>query len=153
MGHSNFRREISNRCTLFFVHKDGYYIPVAHCLLQNKAKKTYKSVLQIPRDECCGLGFQLNPAKVMLDLEEAMISAVGEIFPFCTITGCRFHLGQSWFRKIKSLGLAPEYKNAGSKEGNLLRGIFGLALLPPEITRRVFVSYKRTLCGPSQKLR
>jgi hypothetical protein len=33
------------------------------------------------------------------------------------INGCRLHLGQAWYRKIQSLGLAQDYKDKSSEIG------------------------------------
>ncbi|KAF0750229.1 MULE domain-containing protein [Aphis craccivora] len=37
--------------------------------------------------------------------QQAIHSAVAEVFPNAKIRGCRFHLGQSWWRKMQSLEL------------------------------------------------
>jgi hypothetical protein len=33
------------------------------------------------------------------------------MWPNVTLKGCRFHLAQSWFRKIQKLGLPNDYKD------------------------------------------
>jgi hypothetical protein len=38
-----------------------------------------------------------------------------EIFPDAQLKSCRFHLAQAWWRKIQSVGLSNEYKNAESQ--------------------------------------
>ena len=43
----------------------------------------------------------------------------------------RFHLGQSWWRKIQSLGLSRQYGKKDSEVSQFLKTIFGLSLLPP----------------------
>jgi hypothetical protein len=44
-----------------------------------------------------------------IDFEYAMHSAILTKFPNSTISCCRFHLGQSWWRKIQAVGLSVEY--------------------------------------------
>ena len=44
----------------------------------------------------------------------------------------RFHLGQSWWWQIQSVGLAKEYKLNGSDISKWLHHFFGLAFLRPE---------------------
>ena len=41
--------------------------------------------------------------------ETAIHNAVKTGWPNCEVKACRFHLGQSWWRKIKSLGLSKQY--------------------------------------------
>lgn len=45
--------------------------------------------------------------------------------------GCRFHLGQAWWRKIQKLGLSVIYKNPDSLIGKWLKYPFGLTYLDP----------------------
>jgi hypothetical protein len=56
----------------------------------------------------------------------------GSLFPGVIIKGCRFHLGQAWWRKIQNLGLAKEYKKRGSEVSKWLHHFFGLAFLEPD---------------------
>ena len=141
----------------FFVYKNGFYLPVAHFLLQNKFRKTYKRSLQLLKEQCLLLGFnlteRLNTGSIMLDFEVAMIKAIKGEFKECQLKGCRFHLGQSWWRKVKELGLARDYRQKDSKKGRWLRGVFGLSLLPHDMAEKVFKSYTRTLKHPCTKIK
>ena len=127
----------------FLVHRNGFYLPVAHFLLQNKKLKTYKNTLGMLKKHCDLLGFDLKQklSCVMMDFEWSMMKAIKTQFKGCQILGCRFHLGQSWWRKIKNLGLSQEYKDVKSKVGQWLRGVFGLALLPHELVPKAFNAY------------
>jgi len=42
-----------------------------------------------------------------------------------------FHLGQSWWRKIHSLGLSKQHGKEDSEVSHFLKKIFELSLLPP----------------------
>jgi len=55
-------------------------------------------------------------------------SAVVEVFPNAKIRGCRFHLGQSWWRKIQSLGHTKIYKT-NTDESYYLKIFFFLPFL------------------------
>ena len=140
----------------FFIYKDGFYLPIAHFLLQNKFFKTYKKSLKILREQCQLLGFDLdqnfNNGSIMLDFECAMMKAVKSEFKNCTILGCRFHLGQNWWRKIKEIGLSKEYKTTSSRIGQWLRGVFGLSLLPQHLVEDTFNSYIKVLRNPCCKI-
>ena len=64
---------------------------------------------------------------------------IREEFREVEIKGCRFHLGQAWYRKIQSLGLAQDYKDKSSEIGKWLSPFFGLPFLPPDETEDSFV--------------
>ena len=104
--------------------------------------------------QCRLLGFDLKKKLniVMMDSEWSMMKAIKAQFKTCQILGCRFHLGQSWWRKIKEVGLSKEYKSVNSKTGQWLRGVFGLALLSPELVTKVFKSYVKILKNPDDKV-
>lgn len=56
-----------------------------------------------------------------------------------TVSGCRFHLTQCWWRKIQKLGLSYEYKNTNSEVGKWLRYCFRLVFLSPNRISDFFV--------------
>jgi hypothetical protein len=73
-------------------------------------------------------------------------------FTATVLLGCRFHLGQAWWRKIQNLGLANEYKDSANSEiGKLLTAFFGLAdtyitqesLFPPHLKTATFDNSSR----------
>jgi len=46
------------------------------------------------------------------DFEKPIHNAARHIWPSIEVKGCKFHLGQSWYRKIEQLGLLSNaYKN------------------------------------------
>ena len=55
------------------------------------------------------LGVNVFPTIVYADFETAMHSAVTTVWPGLEVNACRFHLGQSWWRKMQSLGLNKQY--------------------------------------------
>jgi hypothetical protein len=64
----------------------------------------------------------------VVHFEQAIHSAVAEVFPNAKITGCRFHLGKSWREKIQSLGLMKIY-NTNINESYYFKFICGLPFL------------------------
>jgi hypothetical protein len=76
--------------------------------------------------ECQNFGLILKPKTVICDFKESIHIALKEIWNNVNIFGCRFHLTQSWYRKIKNLGLYKAYKNNKTPEGEWLNNIFGL---------------------------
>ena len=131
----------------FFVYRNGYYIPVLHMLLQDKKQKTYKKALGLLIDLCRDNGIDVKEklstpgSSIMLDFEMAMIKATKSLFKKSTIKCCKFHLGQSCWRKVKELGLSPTYRDMKSVHGRWIRGLFGLSVLPASEVHCIFSLY------------
>jgi len=66
------------------------------------------------------------------DFEKSAHNAVRHFFPNCKIMACRFHLGQSWFRKIQSDSNLLKNYNSKSELGVWLKQFFALGFLPSE---------------------
>jgi len=62
------------------------------------------------------LNSNFAPNIIYADFEQAVHSAVSDIFPDVIRKGCRFHQGQSIWRKIQSLGLSTVFKNKSEIE-------------------------------------
>lgn len=105
---------------LFTIHvvENGHYIPVAFCLLPNKLRSTYERLFVILKEKCCNANLIFAPKIIVADYELAIHKAISAQWPTTKITGCRFHLGQAWYRKIQSLGLAKEYQDDKVKVEN-----------------------------------
>ena len=121
-----------------FIFSNGFYIPICHFLLINKLFTSYKACLQILTDECGKLGLNVDISNVMLDFEAGLIKAFKHALPSANVQGCRFHLGQSWWRHIGQLGLAKTYKDASTRDGRWLRRCFSLKMLPADMVEAVF---------------
>jgi hypothetical protein len=75
------------------------------------------------------IGLTCSPTEIVIDFEQAIHSAVAEVFFNAKIRGCRFYLGQSWWRKIQSLGLTKMY-NTNTDESHYFKFFFfGLPFL------------------------
>ena len=58
------------------------------------------------------------------------MAAVMSTWPTTELRGCRFHLGQSWWRRIQQIGLACSYNDKNSDIAKWLLKFFVLSLLP-----------------------
>ncbi|KAE9523573.1 hypothetical protein AGLY_016125 [Aphis glycines] len=73
----------------------------------------------------------LNLQVVFVDFEEAIHIALQKMWPSVNIKGCGFHLSQSWWWMIQSVGLALEFRDKDSGIGGAVKYLFGLPYLPP----------------------
>ena len=48
--------------------------------------------------------------RLLMDFERAAVNAVEVKFTRSQLIGYSFHLGQSWWRRIQSLGLGDDYQ-------------------------------------------
>lgn len=133
-------------CTKFFTqlftihgYLNGHYIPLVFSLLKDKKEETYRLCLEKIKFLCSVNNLHFIPKKVVVDFEIATHNAVRKIWDNITIIGCRFHLTQSWWRKIQKLGLSCQYKDKNSEIGNWLRYCFGLVFLDPNLVSDFFV--------------
>lgn len=119
---------------LYTIHgfKNGHYIPLVFCLLPSKSGDCYRKMFELLQQCCQQFNLTLKVETIHLDFEERMHTVIRELYPNVVIKSCRFHLGQSWWRKIQNLGLAKEYKRYGSEISKWLIHFFGLAFLDPE---------------------
>jgi hypothetical protein len=126
---------------LFTVHgfKFNAYVPLLFCLLRNKTIEAYETVFRHIVNEIVDLGLEFEPSELFADFEEAVIKAALRVWPAISIQGCRFHLGQSWWRRIQKLSLTDEYKDFESDIGNFIKLFFGLPSLHPDDVEECFV--------------
>lgn len=80
----------------------------------------------------------LQPETLLLDFEQAAHIAATNVFNNVQIKGCRFHLGQNWFKKLTKFGLKSEY-NSDSELGCWLKLFFGLPFCDPTEVSHAFI--------------
>jgi hypothetical protein len=126
---------------MFSIHvlNNGHYIPLVFCLLPNKHSNTYLAIFREVDIKCKELGLRFHPTRILADFEQAIHCAVREMWPTAELLGCRFHLGQSWWRKLQNLGLTTLYKEKSSEVGKWLGWVFGLPFLNPGEVEDCFV--------------
>ena len=114
---------------LFGIHAliNNVYVPLVFFLLPDKKTSSYYHALLSIQNYVVSVGLT-----VFVDFEKSIHAAVERVWSSATIKCCRFHLGQSWWRKIQALGLTDTYRDRDSPDGRLLKYFFGLSLLPPE---------------------
>lgn len=112
-------------CTKYFCHglENGHYVPLLYCLLPNK--NTYSRFFLLVKSKISELfNMVFEPNEVFMDFEMAIHIAPKVAFPKTKLNGCRFHLHQAWYRKMKSLGLTQMYKDKTSEESKWLTDTF-----------------------------
>lgn len=121
-------------CQFFTIHgyANGHYIPILFCLLPDKTATTYRQLFRLIISACTKKNIELNITEIVVDFEKAIHLAVTDVWSNVRIIGCRFHLAQSWYRKIQSYGLITEYKVDSSEIGCWLKQFFSLMYLRPE---------------------
>jgi hypothetical protein len=114
--------QFMNSATVTMCHLHFYYWPI-----NIKRPMTMNSYVS----EAANLDVNVFPTTVCADFEAAIQNAVITMLPGCEVKACRFRLGQSWWRKIQSLGLSKQYGKKGSEISHFLQNIFILSILPP----------------------
>lgn len=139
---------------LFTLH--GYvnnnYVPLVFCLLKDKTEASYTVCLNIVRDICLSNTLNFHPKEIVLDFEISIHNAVQTIWDDIKITGCRFHLAQSWWKKIQNLGLSIDYKDNNSEIGMWLHYCFGMMFLDSNQVGDFFVFNLLNIQPHSDKL-
>lgn len=140
-------------CQLFTILGlvNGHYIPLVLYLLNDKKTSSYQYVFQSVVDKCSDIGLNFSPSTMFSDFEESIMKAGSEVWPDIRIQGCKFHLTQSWWRKIQTLGLAHDYY-AKNEIGRFLSYIFGLPMLAPDMVGDCFVDDFMAEMPASEKL-
>jgi len=126
--------------TIHGLKEPNSFIPLVFFLLPNKAKNTYEHAFKFLCAECDKLQLQFTPQTIYADFESAIHTAVYAVWPEINLRGCRFHLGQSWWRKIQDLKLSTFFRNDNSEIGRFLKYIFGLPFLTPDEVGDFFAS-------------
>ena len=126
---------------LYTVHgfRNGHYVPLIFALLSSKSEATYTKFLDFVSRLCSERGFTFEPCIVHVDFELAMLKSFKQMFPTTEIQCCRFHLGQSWWRKVQKLGLSKEYKEKDCDIGKWLASFLGLPFLDASDIEDCFV--------------
>ena len=124
------------------VYRHGFYTPVVHVALPGKNKEDYYMMWTLLENMCFTLcGKVLNIRSLILDYEIGAILAAEMKFADITVTGCRFHLAQSWYKWIRNhrdFDVHTHYLDPESDIGKWLRTFFGLSFLPASMVGEAF---------------
>ena len=124
-------------CQLYIVHcliggpnpfENGHLLPCVYVLLPNKSIATYTKMWKVIRDACPSC----QPHYFFVDFEQAAINSFNSIWTLTQVKACFFHLSQSVYRKLQSLGLQSEYHN-DPEFALTMRMLPALAFVPPEL--------------------
>nr|XP_018903533.1 PREDICTED: uncharacterized protein LOC109034708 isoform X2 [Bemisia tabaci] len=122
--------------TIHVFHR-GFYLHVATFFLPSKAAETYSAMWDLLKQMCVKhTGKELNVKLLLLDFESSAHKAAKVAFPNATIRGCRFHLGQSWWRRIQKYPVLRYAFTRSEKKGeqleiqSWLQLFFSLSYLP-----------------------
>ena len=126
-GHSNQHRRFSTNYLQFM---DSL---CATCIFlpASKHPTSYEDVFRHTVSEAAKLVVKVFSRVVFADFETAIYNAVPTVWPGLEVKTGRFHLRQSWWRKIQSLGLSKQYGKEDYEVIQFLKKIIGLSLLPP----------------------
>ena len=98
-------------------------ICAAYFLLPNRQKETYVQMLQFLQAKVPN---GMNPQRIQVDFEKAMMSAVKIVFPQCSIVGCYFHYTQAIWRKVQSVRLQGDYTAGNADVEYVVRSLIAL---------------------------
>ena len=90
------------------------------CVLTFKRNGCARTFWNVVFKLCDDQNLKFEPKTINLHFELGMVNLLREEFREVEFKGCRFHLGQAWYRKIQSLGLAQDYKDKYSEIGKWL---------------------------------
>ena len=84
---------------LFIIHAvyRQHVVPVVYALLRQKNTDTYSRLT----DEVIKVAPNWLPASIIMDFEQALISAFHNKFPSTSLSVCYFHLRQGIHRKLQ----------------------------------------------------
>jgi len=127
-------------------------IPFVYSLLPGKKGTDYLAVLDAVTSAGSSSG-GFNPDYIISDFEMGIIKACKQIFPHTNLHGCLFHLSQSIYRKVQSLGLAGMYLNSDNFRF-AVRSLSALAFVPPGDVFMRFMELKSFFghCHDSRKV-
>lgn len=91
---------------LYVIHGlfEGVPLALVYALLIDKSTRTYEKMFQLLLEV-----LSLNPKKIHIDFEMAMIKALKNTFPSSKIVCCYFHLQKSIYRYLCTLGYKSNY--------------------------------------------
>jgi hypothetical protein len=116
--------------------------PLMYALMQRQTQSSYEELFTFITDHC-----DAEPSSISVDFEKAVHQAIRVVFgDEVRIQGCFYHLTQSTWRKIQSLGLTAHYR--ADEDFRLFCGhLDALAFLPTAEVKEG-MTYLRTIMPP-----
>ena len=117
-------------------------VPLVFVLMARKRACDYRAVFLKILDLLKVEGREFPAVtEFMMDFEAAVWQVLKDVLPHVKLMGCRFHIAQAKFRKLKELGLGPLYKT-DIRVKTYCRQLLSLNLLPAEKIRKRFADIK-----------
>ena len=109
------------------------------CVVNREIRKNiYKKLLAELKDGASRNSFELKPAQLTIDFEQAVIGAFKYHFPRTEVSGYFFHFGQSLYWKVVEIGLKVQYQEDENLK-KYVKKFISLALVPMDKVQDVFV--------------
>ena len=123
----------------------GAVVPLCFCLCTGKSVAQYREMLRIIKSKVRALTRRnWQPNMAVCDFELSLMSALETEFPGISVRACYFHLCQSIWRKVQSLGLSRAWRRTGSRAERLrkfIHKIMALGHVPLPLVRNAFNAY------------
>ncbi|KAK3919873.1 Protein FAR1-RELATED SEQUENCE 5, partial [Frankliniella fusca] len=129
-------------------HTQGHNVRLAFACLPDKKTSTYVAFF----DKLKALASErvernLQPAHILVDFEDAALSALRQTLPGANIRACRFHFTQNCIKRIRANNsMLTRYRCTDSETGKWLRDFNGLPCLPPDLVPDAFAELMS--CAP-----
>lgn len=124
-------------------------LPLVYALMTSKRQEHYAKVFETVRSAARRFRVTAFPSVVMSDFEMSILNAVRALFPDSTVRACFFHLGQSMYRKVQSLGLQEAYNDPQDRSvKEAVHSMLALAFVPVADLVATFLELERTLAAP-----
>ncbi|KAF7692959.1 hypothetical protein CDIK_2353, partial [Cucumispora dikerogammari] len=101
------------------------YLPLVFVFMKKKNTSSYKKIFFFLSEK----GIKQPPKAFVIDFEQAIYSAIREIYPEACLYGCLFHLGQILWRRVQSHGFSTKFINEFQFKTNV-KMILCLAFVP-----------------------
>ena len=120
-------------------------LPLVYALMEDKTEDSYTKILEMVYKHCHDHNTPTSiPALIMTDFELAIINSAKQINDE-QVRGCFFHLCQSVYRYIQSVGLQREYNKPGSKIKEASHMMCALAFIPTEFVNDKFLLLSKSV--------
>ncbi|KAE9525246.1 hypothetical protein AGLY_014314 [Aphis glycines] len=145
--HSYLRENNTNAITTKDVTYIKHNIFQARASLPPNLPRSSQEVYDILKD----MNVKTYEESIYVDFEIAIHNTINDVWTLTKVRGCRFHLGQSWYKAIQKFGLSSEYVQ-NTEIGQYLTYIFGLPFLDPQSVGDCFSDELAEILPMNEKL-
>lgn len=111
--------------------------------MTRKTKRAYVAILKFIEEHVCNL----DPVSFMCDFEDALRSALREVYCISDVRGCVFHFVQACRRNAKKIAGFFAGVNADSAQCDVFEKLLSLPLLPADKIVEAFEALKVEAAG------